>query len=161
MFTPYNNLPNNSRVWIYQSDRKFTDKEVEFIENEAEEFITNWTGHGDDLKGSFTIKYNQFLILVVDENFNSVSGCSIDASVRFIQNLEEELSLDLMDKMNISFRDDEKINIAKLADFQALVKDGKITLETVVFNNMINTKQDLETKWEVPVSKSWHTRFFM
>ena len=72
MFTEYKNLPNNSRVWIYQSNREFTEKEVEFISVKAKEFINSWTRHGDNLKGSFTIKYNQFLVLGVDENFNNV-----------------------------------------------------------------------------------------
>ena len=94
MFTEYKNLPNNSRVWIYQSNREFTQKEVEFITEKATVFINNWTRHGDDLKGSFTIKYHQFLVLAVDENFNNVSGCSIDASVRFVRQLEQALQLD-------------------------------------------------------------------
>ncbi|CAM1363661.1 ABC transporter ATPase [Tenacibaculum litoreum] len=161
MFTEYKKLPQNSRVWVYQSDREFTQEEIEFISAKALLFIDNWTRHGDDLKGSFTIKYNQFLVLGVDENFNNVSGCSIDASVRFIQELEKELELDLMDKMNVSFKDGDNINIVKLPEFQNFAKEQKITAETVVFNNMVNTKEDFEKKWEVPANKSWHARFLV
>ncbi|RSC93833.1 ABC transporter ATPase [Tenacibaculum singaporense] len=161
MFTEYKKLPQNSRVWVYQSDREFTQEEIEFISAKALLFIDNWTRHGDDLKGSFTIKYNQFLVLGVDENFNNVSGCSIDASVRFIQELEKELELDLMDKMNVSFKDGDNINIVKLPEFQNFAKEQKITAETVVFNNMVNTKEDFEKKWEVPANESWHARFLV
>ncbi|MBA6156624.1 ABC transporter ATPase [Tenacibaculum sp. S7007] len=161
MFTEYNNLPNNSRVWVYQADREFTVEEIEYISAKAILFIDNWTRHGDDLKGSFTIKYNQFLVLVVDESFNNVSGCSIDASVRFVQELEKELKIDLMNKMNISFKDGENINIVKLSDFQKFAKEKKITANTVVFNNMINTKEDFENNWEVTADKSWHKRFLV
>ncbi|MBT5098998.1 MAG: ABC transporter ATPase [Polaribacter sp.] len=161
MFTHYKNLPNNSRVWIYQSDREFTDKEIEFISAKAEEFINQWTRHGNDLKGSFTIKYNQFLVLAVDESFNNVSGCSIDSSVRFVQGLQSELQLDLMDKMNISFKDNETINIVKLPVFQRFAKAQKITASTIVFNNMIATKEDFENNWEVTANKSWHKRFLV
>ncbi|RLK00253.1 ABC transporter ATPase [Tenacibaculum discolor] len=161
MFTEYKKLPQNSRVWVYQSDREFTQEEIEFISAKALLFIDNWTRHGDDLKGSFTIKYNQFLILGVDENFNNVSGCSIDASVRFIQELEKELELDLMDKMNVSFKDGDNINIVKLPEFQDFAKEQKVTAETVVFNNMVNTKEDFEKKWEVPANESWHARFLV
>ena len=161
MFTEYKNLPNNSRVWIYQSDREFTAKEVELISGKAEEFINQWTRHGDDLKGSFTIKYNQFLILAVDESFNDVSGCSIDSSVRFIQGLENELKLDLMDKMNITFKDNDNINLVKLSDFQKFAKEQKVTSETIVFNNMVSTKEDFENNWEIPAKESWHKRFLV
>ena len=161
MFTEYTNLPNNARVWIYQADREFSQEEKVHISNKAVEFINNWTRHGDDLKGSFTIKYNQFLVLAVDESFNNVSGCSIDASVRFVQEVEKELNIDLMDKMNVSFKDGDNINIVKLSDFQKYAKEKKITPETIVFNNMVNTKEDLETKWEVQAEESWHKRFLV
>jgi hypothetical protein len=161
MFTEYKNLPNNSRVWIYQSEREFNQKEIEIISEKAEEFINSWTRHGDNLKGSFTIKYNQFLVLAVDESFNNVSGCSIDSSVRFVQQLEKELQLDLMNKMNITFKDNETINLVKLSDFQQFAKDKKISLETIVFNNMVNTKEDFENNWEIPAKQSWHKRFLV
>tara|TARA_B100000809_G_C14729500_1_gene384471 strand:- start:45 stop:530 length:486 start_codon:yes stop_codon:yes gene_type:complete len=161
MFTEYKNLPNNSRVWIYQSNREFTNKEIVLISVKSEEFINSWTRHGDNLKGSFTIKYNQFLVLAVDESFNNVSGCSIDSSVRFIQQLEKELQLDLMNKMNVTFKDNEVINLVKLFDFQKFAKERKVTSETIVFNNMVNTKEDFENNWEVPANQSWHKRFLL
>lgn len=161
MFTAYSNLPDNSRVWIYQSDREFTAQEVEIITEKATNFINTWTRHGDDLKGSFTIKYNQFLVLAVDESFNNVSGCSIDSSVRFVQELEKELQIDLMNKMNITFKDNEHINLVSLSDFQRFAKAQKITPETIVFNNMVNTKGDFENQWEVPAKESWHKRFLV
>lgn len=161
MFTEYKNLPSNSRVWIYQSNRAFSDSEIEFITEKATAFINNWTRHGDDLKGSFNIKYNQFLILAVDENFNNVSGCSIDASVRFVQQLEQALRLDLMDKMNITFKDGDNINLIKLPQFQEFVKSKKINEETIVFNNLVATKDDFENNWEVPAKQSWHKRFLV
>ena len=161
MFTEYKNLPNNSRVWIYQSDREFTKNEIEFISAKAVDFINQWTRHGDDLKGSFTIKYNQFLVLAVDESFNNVSGCSIDSSVRFVKELENELKLDLMNKLNITFKDNENINLVKLADFQKFAKEQKITPETIVFNNMVSTKADFENNWEIPAKESWHKRFLV
>ncbi|QTD37141.1 ABC transporter ATPase [Polaribacter batillariae] len=161
MFTEYKNLPNNSRVWIYQSDREFTTNEMAVISKKAKDFINQWTRHGDDLKGSFTIKYNQFLVLAVDESFNNVSGCSIDSSVRFIQELEKELKVDLMNKMNVTFKDDKHINLVKLHDFQQFAKEKKITSETIVFNNMVNSKEDFENNWEVPAKESWHKRFLV
>ena len=161
MFTEYNSLPNTSRIWVYQANREFTANELEKINKTATEFINNWTRHGDDLKGSFTVKYNQFLVLAVDESFNNVSGCSIDASVRFVQELEKEFTIDLMDKMNVSFKDGDIINLVRLPDFQQYAKEEKIKASTIVFNNMVTTKEELETKWEVPASESWHARFLV
>lgn len=161
MFVEYDQLPNNSRVWVYQSDREFSSEEMEFISKNAIAFINQWTRHGSDLKGSFAIKYNQFLVLAVDEGFNNVSGCSIDASVHFVQELEKALQVDMMDKMNISFKVGDHINIVKMNSFREYVKQKKINAETVVFNNMVSTKDELENGWEVPAEKSWHKRFLV
>lgn len=161
MFVEYKNLPSNSRVWVYQSDKEFSKNDIDFIDDKAMNFINQWTRHGQDLKGSFTIKYNQFLVLAVDEGFNNVSGCSIDASVHFIQELEKELQLDLLNKMNVSFKDGEHINIVKMNVFKQYVQENKITEKTVVFNNMISSKNELETVWEIPASQSWHKRFLV
>jgi hypothetical protein len=161
MFVTYNDLPNNSRVWVYQSDREFTQEEIDFISKNAQQFIEQWTRHGSDLKGSFTIKYNQFLVLAVDEGFNNVSGCSIDASVHFVQELQKALQVDLLDKMNISFKVGEHINVVKMNAFKEFAKQQKINAETVVFNNMVTTKEELEDRWEVPAEQSWHKRFLV
>ena len=154
-------LPNNSRVWVYQSDREFTPKEIDFISKNAEQFIEQWTRHGSDLKGSFTVKYNQFLVLAVDEGFNNVSGCSIDASVHFVQELEKALQVDMMDKMNISFKVGEHINVVKMSAFKEFAKQQKINSDTLVFNNMVTTKKEFEDRWEVPAEQSWHKRFLV
>ena len=161
MFVTYNDLPNTSRVWVYQSDREFTTQEIDFISQKAKDFIEQWTRHGSDLKGSFTIKYNQFLVLAVDEGFNNVSGCSIDASVHFVQELQKALQVDMLDKMNISFKVGEHINVVKMSAFKEFAKQQKINAETVVFNNMVATKQEFDTVWEVPAEQSWHKRFLV
>lgn len=161
MFVEYQNLPNHSRVWVYQSEREFTQEEINFISEKAVGFVEQWTKHGSDLKGSFTVKYNQFLVLAVDEGFNNVSGCSIDSSVRFVQELQKVLNVDMMNKMNISFKDGDNINIVKMSAFKEFAKAHKITPETIVFNNMVTTKEELETQWEVAANNSWHKRFLV
>ncbi len=161
MFVEYQNLPSHSRVWIYQSEREFTFQEIELISEKSIDFIKQWTRHGSNLKGSFTIKYNQFLVLAVDEGFNNASGCSIDSSVRFVQKIQKGLNVDMMNKMNISFKDGDNINIVKMSDFKQFAKVCKITSQTIVFNNMVTTKQELETQWEVTANNSWHKRFLV
>ena len=160
MYTEFSKLPDNARVWIYQSNREFTSEETENISKSAEQFIDNWTRHGDQLKGSFTIKYNRFLIIAVDENFANVSGCSIDASVRFVKGLENELQIDLLNKLNIAFKTGENVNSVPLQEFKAFIQAHKIGKDTIVFNNLINSKKEFENNWEVPAVKSWHQRLF-
>ena len=159
MLVEFNTLPDSSRVWVYQADREFSSKEVDQITEQLKMFASNWKRHGDDLKASFQIKYNQFIVLAVDEAYNDVSGCSIDASVHIIKKLQEQFQLDLLNKMNVTFKDGDNINIISLKEFKEYAKQDKISANTVVFNNMIASKADLENAWEVEANKSWHAKF--
>ena len=161
MFIDFKLLPDTSRVWIYQADREFTELEAEQISEKLYAFVTHWKRHGDDLKASFKIEYNQFIILAVDENYNDVSGCSIDASVHIIKELQNEFEIDLLNKMIVSFKDGANINTVSLKDFKEYAKLQKIKADTVVFNNMIASKADFESAWEVEASKSWHAKFLV
>ena len=134
MFVEFDKMPDTSRIWIYQSNREFRSEEVNVITLNAKNFIENWTRHGDDLKGSFTIVYNRFVIIAVDENFANVSGCSIDASVRFIQQIQSELNVDLLNKLHIAFKTNDDVNSVSLNDFRSFIASDKITKDTIVFN---------------------------
>jgi hypothetical protein len=160
MYIPFENLPQESRIWIYQSSRKFSDEEVADIEKDLLQFIENWSAHGTSLEASFTIRYNRFIILSVNQEFHPATGCSIDSSVGFIQNLEQKYSVDLLDKMNVAFKQGEFITYKTLLEFKKLAKDKSVSENTIVFNNLVNTIEELNEGWEIPASESWHSRFF-
>ena len=159
MFVNFNDLPDHARVWIYQADRPLTDREVETISVALDAFTKTWKAHGNDLKSSYLIKYEQFIIIAVDEGFNAASGCSIDASVHIIQEIEKELNLDLMNKMIVSFKDGENINTVSMEQFKEFARLNKINDKTLVFNNMVAQKSEFESNWEIEAAKSWHARY--
>ncbi|GAB2770140.1 ABC transporter ATPase [Salinimicrobium soli] len=159
MFVPFENLPDSSRVWIYQANRSFTEQEQQEIEKKLQEFIESWTAHGADLKASFELKYKRFIILGLDQKMNVATGCSIDASVHFIQQLEKEYNVDLLDKMNVSYKQGEHIAYKELTAFRKMAKEKAVSPKTIVFNNLVNTKAEYLSDWEVPASESWHKRF--
>ena len=161
MFVDFNTLPDSSRVWVYQADRAFTAIEGKEIEEKLTPFVHHWKRHGEDLKASFLLKYNQFIVLAVDEKYNDVSGCSIDASVHIIKQLQEDLKVDLLNKMNITFKDGDNINTVSMTQFKEYAKLEKITPNTLVFNNMIVSKAELFSAWEVKASESWHAKFLI
>jgi len=160
MFVNFDHLADSSKIWIYQSNREFTENEIQEINEMLEKFIGSWKRHGDDLRASYLIKYNQFIVLAVDEDHNEVSGCSVDASTHVFKQIEQTYQVDLFNKLNTAFKDGENINIVSLADFQKYVKQQKINSKTTVFNNLIKTKKELSTAWEVDAENSWHSRYF-
>lgn len=160
MFVPFEEMPKASRIWIYQSDRKLSDDEVATANEMVSKFVENWAAHSTPLKASYQIKYNRFIILAVDQEYHAASGCSIDASVKIIQDLEQKFKVDLLDKMNVTYKTGEFIAHKSLIDFKKMAKEKAVNANTIVFNNLVNTIEEFEDFWEVPAGESWHSRFF-
>lgn len=159
MLTEFKSLPEDSRVWVYQANRKLSDQEVTEIIEKSEEFLTKWTAHGAALEAAVEVRYNRFIVIGLNQANASASGCSIDASVHFIQSLQEKFDVDLLDKMNVTFYSGEYIAYKPLEDFKKMAKDKSVSKNTVVFNNLVNTKLEYLENWEVPAKDSWHSRF--
>ena len=60
MILSFNEMPLDSRIWVYQSDKKIQEQELLEITTKLIEFLKNWTAHGDDLKSSFEINMIDF-----------------------------------------------------------------------------------------------------
>lgn len=159
MLVDFNLLSDTSRIWIYQSDTKLTDEQVTKTTKDIKSFLTAWTAHGADLKAGFEVKYNRFIIIALDQSMAAASGCSIDSQVRFIQSIQDEFNIDLLDKMNVTYYQNDRIHYKPLADFKKMAKDGAIGKKTVVFNNLVTNLQEYRDHWEVPAIESWHSRF--
>lgn len=160
MLIPFEELSLESKIWIYQSNRKFSDDEIAEIEVDLQHFMQNWAAHGTILDCGYQIKYNRFIIIAVDQENQIATGCSIDKSVQFIQQLEQKYAVDLLDKMNVTFKNGEHIAHKTLIDFKKMAKDKAVTEKTIVFNNLVNNIEEFNENWEVPASESWHSRFF-
>ncbi len=160
MYIPFENMPDESKIWIYQSNRKFTDDEMAEIESDLKAFVENWAAHGTGLEASYLLQYNRFIILAVNQEVQSATGCSIDSSVQFIQQLEQKYSVDLLDKMNVTFKLGEHIAHKPLVEFKKMAKEKAVSANTIVFNNLVNTIGEWHEYWEVPARESWHSRFF-
>ena len=159
MLVDFNTLSEESRVWIYQANRSFSDEEILAIEAKISTFIEAWTAHGKDLQAGFKIVYKRFIVLALDQDLNAATGCSIDASVHFIQQLEKEYAVDLMDKMNVSYKQGDFIAHKSLIDFKKMAKQKAVSKNTIVFNNLVHNIAEFNENWEVPASESWHSRF--
>ncbi len=159
MLVPFDSLSDEARIWVYQSSKAFSAAEEVIISERLSAFVGTWKRHGQDLRASFQILKQHFIVLAVEESYNPVSGCAIDASVNTIKELEKLLHVDLTNKMNVSFKDGDNINIVSLGDFQKYASEKKITGDTVVFNNMVAKKIDLESNWEINAKNSWHKRY--
>ncbi len=150
-----------SKVWIYQAERPLTSSEIAHINNAATAFIADWTSHGKLMKATIISRYNLFLILMVDETQADASGCGIDKSVRFFQQMEKDFSINLMNRLKVAYKAGEEVICTSLAAFEKKIESGEINGDTIVFNNLVQTKSDFESNWEVPLHSSWHAKMLV
>ena len=158
MYVKFEELAEDSRVWVYQSNREFSTEEISEISIGLKTFLESWTSHKKSFKSAFQIKYNRFIIIAVDKNFE-VSGCSIDTSVGFMQLLEKKYQVNLLSKMNVTYKTSNKIEFTSLANFKTLIKSKSINKNTIVFNNLVSNIFEYNNHWKTSIKNSWHSRF--
>lgn len=154
----YESMPDNSRVWIYQSDRPFEGEELNKINDQLSHFVHQWVSHNRALKAYGGLFHNQFVVLMVDESQAGASGCSIDSSVHFIKSLEAHFQVNFFDRMNFAFMQNEQVRTAQRDAFSNLYQNQEINDNTLVFNNLVKNKTEFESSWRVPLKDSWHAR---
>lgn len=148
-------LDGSSRVWIYQSSRVFTISEVFQIEEKLNGFIGSWNSHGSPVKGYGNLFFGQFIILMADETASGVSGCSTDSSVRLIMELENQFSVQLLNRQILAFFINDKVQLLPLSQLAFGAANGNIKPDTLYFNNTVTTKTELENFWIIPIKNSW------
>jgi hypothetical protein len=148
----------DSRVWIYQCNRLFSIGEALEIEELFKEFTSQWKSHGVPVKGGAHLFFGQFIVLIADETATGVSGCSTDSSVRLIKDIEQKFNVTLFDRTTLAFVVKDKIQLLPMTQLQYAFDNGFITADTLYFNNLVQTKQELETKWIVPLKETWIRR---
>ena len=145
----------SSRVWIYQSSRLFSIGEALEIEDVLQEFTESWNSHGEKVKGYGNLFFGQFIILMADESQAGVSGCSTDSSVRLIKSIEETFKVDMFNRQNLAFLLKDKIQLLPLSQLKYAMENGFITPDSLYFNNLVSTKEELLNKWILRIKDSW------
>lgn len=144
-----------SRVWIFQSSRAFVEKEAREIEEQLSQFYVQWQTHGQPVKGWAKLLFNQFVVVMADESGANVSGCSTDGMVRIVKSIERQYSVNLFDRMMLTFLVKEKAQMLPMDQVQYALDNGYITGDTLLFNNIAATKKELEESWLIPLKESW------
>ncbi|MCC6725525.1 MAG: hypothetical protein IT258_13535 [Saprospiraceae bacterium] len=155
----FQQFPAETRVWIYQSNKPIPSETASELRNVVNQFAQNWVSHNRQLRAHGDVLHNRFILLAVDESQADASGCSIDKSVHFLKQVEQQLGVDLFDRMTFAWMDGEAVKTASSQEFATLYQSGQINNETLVFDNLVKTKGELEEKWLKPLNQSWHKRF--
>ncbi len=160
MYIPFSDIDFQSRVWVYQANRELTSQETGIITETLKASLDTWEAHGKPLTASGKIFEHRFVVIAVDERDELPSGCSIDKSVHWLQEIGQRMSIDFFDR-SLAFLDDnghvQTIPVPKIK--QAVINET-ILPSTTIFDNQVATKAQWMNRWKIPASNSWLNRYF-
>tara|TARA_B110000196_G_scaffold98030_1_gene85195 strand:- start:2310 stop:2774 length:465 start_codon:yes stop_codon:yes gene_type:complete len=149
MLVDFNTTSDQSRIWIYAAEQKLTNEQENHILKSISNHLQNWEAHKVPLIASVTILENHFIVVALDETKNGASGCSIDTLQNTIQNLEKELSVSLMNRLNIFCRIDDKIHCIPTTKLSE-----NANKEILFYDLTIQNKSELHSYLK-PISEGW------
>jgi hypothetical protein len=160
MLVEFPSLPGSSRVWVYQSSRLLNQDEQQWLLDNAQKFVSDWTAHQAGLKAGVHLESGLFLAFAVDESYNGASGCSIDKKVAFLKSAENYLGNSFFERMNFAWITvDNEIRLSRLQDLPKLMESGDISESTTVYNNLVATMNEFRNRWKEPLGKTWMMQF--
>lgn len=146
----------DSRVWVYQSTRGFSEKENIEINEQLHQFYVQWKAHELPIRAWAGVLFDHFIVVVADEvNSTKVSGCATDNMVRIIKSIERQYQVQLFDRLTLSFLVHEKVEMLPYNQVQYALKEGFIQTDTLLFDNLVDTLNTLKSTWLKPLHQSW------
>lgn len=153
-------MPAHARVWVYKTPRDLGKAEQKLVRERGAVFAAGWAAHGEPLDACVDVLHDRFVVIAVDEQQAEASGCSIDKSIGFIKDLEHDLNLMLTDRMFVVYEEEEgRLRSVRLQELPTLVKEGSITPDTIVFDDLVSTIGDLNARFRAPLQATWMERY--
>lgn len=152
-------MPAHARVWVYKSAKPFTAEQHRVILERGAAFTAGWAAHGAALDACVDVVHDHFVIIAVDEQQAMASGCSIDKSVRLVQQLEGELGVSLTDRMVVLYETESGIATCRAQEVEELLRNGRMSGSTIVFDDLVASIGDLRARFRAPLSSTWMARY--
>lgn len=160
MYIPFDEINFDARLWIYQANRTLTDQEVSLLTQTLTASLDGWAAHGHQLLSSVKVFHHRFVIIAVDESVELPSGCSIDTSTHWLQELGGRLHVDFFDRSVVYLNGAGEIQTVPVSGVKQAVADEEICSGTLVFDNLVVTKAQWMKRWKVPADQTWIKRYF-
>lgn len=155
MIVDFNKIPKQAKVWVFPSSRKFYPQEIAGLKERIEGFLSDWDNQEFAINCSYLLKYDRFIIISADDTEQTLSLQAHDLLVTFIQELEKIFEVILIDKINVCYKQGEFVQYKDLKEFKKMMKAKGVSQKTIVFNNMITLKEELDYGWEINIMDSW------
>ena len=146
----FKDFPDDSRVWLYQTDRPLDDEEIKLVNNKMSSFIKEWAAHGNQLWGNAMVLNPYFVVVIVNDKLTPPSGCSIDASVHKLKEIGQLLDVDFFTRMKITFEKEGEPQQIKFDELKSIASIDNVR----VFDPLVSNLGQLRSQWPVKIADS-------
>lgn len=147
------------KIWIYTLSKQLSAEQEIELATRCQNFVNSWTAHDVSLDASYELYKHRLLIFKVDEANYNASGCSIDKQLRLVKELEQEFSLELLNRLLVAYETNDQVNVVKNNRIAELLENSIITADTLVFDNTITDAEDLKTNWKKPLRQTYLAKY--
>lgn len=147
-----------SKVWIYTSNKAISTEESLAIQHMMNEFVNQWQAHQQKVFASGSVLFHRFLVLAADSSKTNVSGCSIDESIHFVQEVERKFNLHFFDRLYTCCLQGNTVKGYNQAELIQAILSREVNADTLLFNPLVNNLNELRHSWMIPLRQSWQVR---
>jgi hypothetical protein len=147
-----------NRVWVFIISEKLSSEKLVAIEDAGASFVRSWTAHDKCLSARFEIFRERVIIVSVNEEVASASGCSIDKLTRFVKELEKVHGIELMNRMLVAYKKDDAVEVVPVSEISELLHNNSIGPNTIVYNTAIANQTELR-QWEQALETTWLKKY--
>mgnify|MGYP001222913590 CR=1 FL=1 len=152
-------MPGHARLWIYKSATPFTQEQLAIIRSKGLAFTEAWSSHGDQVVSALDVLEGHFVVLAADLEHMKICGGAVDGSVQFIKSLERDLGLNLTDRMVVLYEQEGAVHSCRVNDLEGMIKEGTLTGDTAVYDDLVATKSDLDSRFRTRLRDTWMARY--
>lgn len=151
----------NERIWIYTISQALAADQLTELKNRCQQFVSTWTAHEVSLDASFELYKDRLLIFKVNEASYNASGCSIDKQVRLVKEMEQQFSVELLNRLLVAYEQNNDVVVVKTAEIAGLLNEGALNENTLIFDNTISQSADLASNWKKPLKETYLSRYLV
>lgn len=153
-------FPDSASLWVYPFAQRLDAAATQTVRGALDPFLEQWNSHGAEVRGAYALQDDRFVLLAARPE-TTVSGCSIDSSVRIFKDLKTYAKLDGLAKSLVYYRGAAGVEAVSRSAFQALIDAGSVGPDTRVFDPGIQSLGELRAgRFELPLREAWHARAF-
>ena len=114
--------PSNAKIWVYQSNKPFSEENLAEINSVGDFFLNQWESHKIPVKGSIDVYHNLFIVVSAFSDEDSMCGRAQSAQMTLAKEFEDMFDVKLTDRMLLAYMDNENVVTTTFHEFPKLVK---------------------------------------